>query len=358
MRSHYQIIISLLVLFTMAFTSVFGQIAIDNKPKTVIDFKRPIKVGLVLSGGGAKGLAHIGVLKILEQEGIYVDYVGGTSMGGLVGGLYASGYSPDELDSITRSMPWKKLLSDVSERTDLPLDEKKGTDEFILNLPVRGFVPGLPKGLKKGQLILNYINKLTWSVVDIKEFDKMPIPFYCVATELETGDSYVIDKGNFAKALRATMSIPSVFEPVTINGKVLIDGMIVNNFPVDVMNKNDDVDFIIGVDVGSPLYKADEISSILDILEQTSSYHGVKQFKENLGYTDLYLQPVVSDLSSVDFDDVEAIIKRGEDVALANIEAIRKLAKRIKNNKKKFEDFRENRKSEMVYISKIEIVGS
>ncbi len=366
MRYHYQLIISLVFIFSIVNSSVFCQVDID----TIIDVstkvitptlfspnKEVIRVGLVLSGGGAKGLAHIGVLKVLEKEGIYVDYVGGTSMGGLVGGLYAAGYSPYELDSITRSMPWNKLLSDISERTDLPLDEKKELDEFILNLPVKGFVPGLPKGLKKGQLVLNYINKLTWSVVDIKEFDKMPIPFYCVTTDLESGDAYVLDSGNFAMALRATMSIPSVFEPITIDNKVLIDGMVVNNFPVDIMAKNDEVDFIIGVDVGSPLYKAEEISSIFDILEQTSSYYGLEQFHKNVAKTDLYLKPVVADLSAMNFDDVEAIIKRGEDIALANIDTIRKLAKRIRNNKRKYESFRENKKSEMVYISKIEIEG-
>ena len=317
----------------------------------------PIRVGIVLSGGGAKGLAHIGVLKVLEREGIYVDFVGGTSIGGLVGGLYASGYSPDELDSITRSMPWDKLLSDESERRDLPMDEKRDMDEYILRLPVNGFVPGLPKGLKTGQLVFNYINKLTWSVSEIQDFSKMPIPFYCVATKLETGDTMVLDKGNFSLALRATMSIPSIFEPVMIDSVVLIDGMIVNNFPVDVMRQNPDVDFIIGVDVGSPLYKANEITSILDILEQTSSYHGYDRFIKNVELTDLYLKPDVDDLSSLDFSDVGKIIQYGEDIANKNIVKIRALAKKVRDNKEKFEKFRTHEKSNMIYISDVNIEG-
>ncbi|MCK5846494.1 MAG: patatin-like phospholipase family protein [Bacteroidales bacterium] len=358
---HLYILIFFLLAFSYLSIQSFAQEIKDtvntSTMHTINSMDEPIRIGLVLSGGGAKGLAHIGVLKVLEEEGIYVDYIGGTSMGGLVGGLYASGYSPWELDSITKSMPWTKLMSDESERSDLTLDEKKSKDQYLMSLPVTGFVPGLPKALRAGQLVLNYINKLTWPVADIKDFSKLPTPFFCVATKLETGDTMVLKNGELAVALRSTMSIPTIFEPVKYQGEVLIDGMMVNNFPVDVMKMNPDIDFIIGVDVGSPLLKVEEITSILGILEQTSSYHAYNRFLQNVKLTDLYLKPNVEDISALDFEDVEKVISRGEEIARANIDMIRALAKKARDNKAQYEKTREEKKPEMINLSEVIIDG-
>lgn len=317
----------------------------------------PLRVGLVLSGGGAKGIAHIGVLKVLEEEGIYVDYVGGTSMGGLIGGLYASGYSPAELEELVKNMPWSKLLADEPVRRDLPLDEKIDYDEYLMSLPVVGFVPGLPKGLKRGQLVLNYISKLTWNVADIDNFEDLPIPYFCVATKLENGDTMVIDKGNLPIAMRATMSIPSVFEPIEVNGEFVIDGGLVNNFPVDIMLEKTGVDYVIGVDVGAPLYKAEEITSIVSILDQTSSFHGQERFRSNKRLTDLYIQPDITGLSALSFEDIDSIILRGEVAARAYIAEIRSLSKSMNDNKLKYTTFRSEKRSDTVYISSIDIKG-
>ena len=317
----------------------------------------PLRVGLVLRGGGAKGIAHIGVLKVLEEEGIYVDYVGGTSMGGLIGGLYASGYSPAELEELVKSMPWAKLLADEPVRRDLPLDEKIDYDEYLMSLPVVGFVPGLPKGLKRGQLVLNYISKLTWNVADINNFEELPIPYFCVATKLENGDTMVIDKGNLPIAMRATMSIPSVFEPIEVNGEFVIDGGLVNNFPVDIMLEKTGVDYVIGVDVGAPLYKAEEITSIVSILDQTSSFHGQEKFRSNKRLTDLYIQPDITGLSALSFEDIDSIILRGEVAARAYIVEIRSLSKSMNDNKLKYTTFRSEKRSDTVYISDIDIKG-
>jgi NTE family protein len=339
-----------LFLFVFTFISVEGQ---NQKSQ----LKDRIKVGLVLSGGGAKGIAHIGVLKVLEEEGIYVDMVGGTSMGGLIGGFYASGYSPEQLREVSNNMPWSKLLSDDPERSDLTIDEKKDKDGYLLSLPLKGFIPGLPKGLIKGQLILNYINKLTWDVANIHDFSKLPLPFYCVATKLENGDTMLLDKGDLPLALRSTMSIPSVFEPVVYNGVSVIDGGLVNNFPVDIM-LDKGADFIIGVDVGAPLYKADEISSILDIMDQTSSYHNQSRFKQNKDLTDIYIQPDITGLTAFSFDvPVDSLIKLGEDAARAHIDEIRALAKRIKNRKAEFEAIRAKHRSDTIFVKGVQIVG-
>ena len=351
-------LLTALLLLSFIGYSQLNSDTINAKAISIIEgLDAPIKVGLVLSGGGAKGLAHIGVLKVLEEEGIFVEYIGGTSMGGLVGGLYASGYSPWELDSITKSMPWEKLMSDKPERSDLPIEEKKSMDQYLLSLPVKGFVPGLPKGLRAGQLVLNYINKLTWPVADINNFSELPIPFFCVATKLVSGDTMVLKNGDLALALRSTMSIPTVFEPVVYNNHVLIDGMMVNNFPIDIMKMNPDVDFIIGVDVGSPLLKVDEITNILSILEQTSSYHAYDRLLKNIELADLYLKPEVDDISALAFDSVGKIIDLGEDIARANIDAIRALAKKIKDNKKKFKNDRKVVKPNMIYISEVNVKG-
>ncbi len=343
-----------ILLFVISFI-FFNVNAQSQKSKKRINHH--IKVGLVLSGGGAKGIAHIGVLKVLEEEGIYVDMVGGTSMGGLIGGFYASGYSPEQLRNISNNMPWDKLLSDDPERSDLSVDEKKDVDGYLLRLPLKGFIPGLPKGLIKGQLILNYVNKLTWNVANIHDFSKLPIPFFCVATKLENGDTMLLDKGDLPLALRATMSIPSVFEPVVYNGVSVIDGGLVNNFPVDIM-KDKGADFIIGVDVGAPLYKADEINSILDIMDQTSSYHNQSRFKANKALTDIYIQPDITGLTAFSFDvPVDSLIKLGEMAARAHIDEIRALAKRIKNREAEIEALRKIHRSDTIYIQGIQIRG-
>ena len=306
-------------------TFTFELNAIDSNMK-------PMSIGLVLSGGGAKGLAHIGVLKVLEREGIPIDYIGGTSMGGLVGGLYAAGYTPEQLDVISHDLPWKKLLADEKERRDLSAQEKYDFDRYLLSLPMTGFIPGLPKGLKEGQLVINVLNKLTWSVNDINDFSELPTPFFCIATDIETGDTVLIEHGDLPKSLRATMSIPSIFNPIEINGKTVIDGGIVNNFPVDVMLAKG-LDYVIGVDVGAPLYKENEITSVLNILDQISSFHQQDRYHTNVKLTDLYINPDINGLSAMSFDDVTDVVKRGEVAAMLHIDEIRKLASEIKKQR-------------------------
>ncbi len=317
---------------------------------------RPMSIGLVLSGGGAKGLAHIGVLKVLEREGIPIDYIGGTSMGGLVGGLYAVGYTPEQLDKISHDLPWTKLLADEKERRDLTLQEKFDYDRYLLTLPMTGFIPGLPKGLKEGQLVINVLNKLTWSVNDISDFSKLPTPFFCVATDIETGDTVLIEHGDLPKSLRATMSIPSIFNPIEINGTTVIDGGIVNNFPVDIMLAKG-LDYVIGVDVGAPLYKEEEITSVFNILDQISSFHQQERYHQNVILTDLYIKPDINGLSAMSFGDVTDIIKRGEVAAMLHIDEIRKLAAEIKKQRTTTKRIVNLRTSDTIYVSEMQVDG-
>lgn len=297
--------------------------------KAQSDSTNTIHVGLVLSGGGAKGLAHIGVLKVLEREGIVVDYIGGTSMGGLIGGLYAIGYTPTQLVEICKRLKWNDLLLDQVNRADLPIDEKSMLNTYIISLPLIGYIPTLPKGLKKGQRIVNEITRLCWRASGYQDYSTFPTPFFCVGTNIENGKEVVFDKGYLPNSLRSTMSIPTVFEPYDVEGNLMVDGGIVNNYPVDIMLKKG-LDYIIGVDVGADLYKSDEISSIIDILDQTSSFYQRQKFESNVRLTDLYLRPDISGIGILDFDDIDKIIKRGEDIAMAHIDEIRALAKELR----------------------------
>ena len=186
--------------------------------------KKDLKVGLVLSGGGAKGLAHIGVLKVLEEAGIRIDYIGGTSMGATVGAMYASGYSANELDSIFRSLDFDKLLQDKISRRSKSLHERYLYDRYAVALPFNNFKVGLPRAVSKGQSIYNEFVKLLYSVNEIYDFSQLPIPFLCVATDIETGKGVVLENGFLPQAIKASGSFPSLFDLVEIDGKLLTDG--------------------------------------------------------------------------------------------------------------------------------------
>ncbi len=213
--------------------------------------KRP-KVGLVLSGGGAKGLAHIGVLRAMEKAGLTPDYITGTSMGSIVGGLYAIGYSADEIDSIVSTVDWDELLTNEIPLSDIAIEEKEYYGRYIAELPIEGVKVSLPKGLIEGQKLTELLTRLTRPAHGISDFSKFPIPFACVAANIETGLPEVLNKGFLPEAIRASMSIPTVFTPIEIDDKLLVDGGLVRNFPVqEVLDMGADI--VIGVFVSSDL---------------------------------------------------------------------------------------------------------
>ena len=210
------------------------------------------KIGLILSGGGAKGFAHIGVLKVLEQAGVKIDYIGGTSMGAVVGGLYASGYNATQIDSIFKNTNFDELLQDYIPRSSKSFFEKRNDEMYALALPVNKFKVGIPIALSKGMYNYNLLAKLTHKVRHIRDFNQLPIPFLCIATDIEKGEPVILDKGYLAQAMMASSAFPSLFSPVVIDGKLLIDGGVVNNYPVDEVRKMG-ADIIIGVDVQDDL---------------------------------------------------------------------------------------------------------
>ena len=204
-----------------------------------------LKIGLVLSGGGAKGMAHIGALKVIEEAGIKIDYIGGTSMGAIVGALYASGYSATQLDSIFRNINFSSLISDDLPRGVKTFYEKEDSERYALKLPFDNFKIAIPSGFSGGQNIYHELVRHLYHVKDINDFSKLPIPFVCIATDVETGEEVKLDHGYLPEAIMASGTLPSLFEPSTIRGQVLIDGGVVNNYPIDEVREMG-ADIIIG----------------------------------------------------------------------------------------------------------------
>ena len=289
------------------------------------DQKQPPKVGLVLSGGGAKGLAHIGVLKIIEEAGVKIDYVGGTSMGAIVGALYASGYSAKELDSIFRVTDFASLIQDNVPRSAKTFYEKDDSERYALGLPFNNFKVSFPQAISGGQNIYNELVRLLFHVKDVGNFNELPIPFVCIATNVETGEEVLLDSGYLPEAIMASGTFPSLFEPAEINGDILIDGGVVNNYPIHEV-KALGADLIIGVDVQHDLAKRESLSSATEILLQINNYRTVNDMKEKSAETDIYIRPDIDDFSVVDFEQSLAIIESGEKAGKAALDTLTALA--------------------------------
>lgn len=293
---------------SLVFLSQFG----FGQDKSV-ENTRP-KVGLVLSGGGAKGLAHIGVLKVIDSLGIKVDYIGGTSMGAVVGGLYASGYTANQLDSIFSKIDIDALLQDYTPRESKSFYEKRNDEIYALTLPFNNFRLGLPSGLSKGLYNFNLMSRLTQHVSDVRDFDKLPIPFLCIATDVETGEQIVLDEGILAQAIIASGALPTLYSPVEINGRLLIDGGVVNNYPIEEL-KNRGIDFIIGIDVQDGLKNREQLKDVTAVLSQINNFSMIEKMEGKRSLTNIYIKPDIKGFSVVSFDKGQEIIKKGNEKA-------------------------------------------
>lgn len=326
------------------------------------DERRP-KVGVVLSGGGAKGVAHIGILKVLEEAGMPIDYIAGTSMGAIIGGLYAIGWTTSELDSLVRNQDWAALLSDKLSRNDQLLAEKEAKDTYLLSVPLsltKKF--SIPSGVLAGQSVLNLLNEMTLGYHDDDlNFDSLPIPFACVAYDMVKGQEVVFRSGNLPRAIRASMSIPGAFVPVSLDGMALVDGGIYNNFPVDVVREMG-ADIVIGVDLASEKPVNEEtLQSFGGLFNQVTSILGRERYTENLKHVDLYLHPDVYPYSSSSFSAsaVDSLLLRGERCARQHWEDIVALQERVYTGS----DYMTSRKrilvndSDSLQVGTIEFVG-
>ena len=302
------------------------------------------KVGLVLSGGGAKGFAHIGVLKELEKSGVQIDYIGGTSMGAIVGGLYASGYSADQIRNIIEKTDFVKLLQDYIDRNDISFFEKEHGEKYAISLPIKEKKVGLPLGLSKGQNVLNYLIELLAPVDYIDNFSKLPIPFFCVATDIEKGEVVTLDNGSLPLALRASAAFPSLLNPVEINNRLLVDGGVVNNFPVDIMKKKG-VDIIIGVNVQGELLKTDKLSSVASLLMQIINFQMYQKSDKQIELLNVYLRPDLKEYNVISFDEKDKILKEGIKNAQEYTNVFDSIAKlQPRKKKRKIIKFKKNQK--------------
>jgi len=282
--------------------------------------KQP-KIGLALSGGGARGAAHIGVLRELEKQNIHIDYIAGTSMGAIIAGLYASGMNADQIDQAYNGIDWENVLNDSTPRQELSMRRKFDQEIFQLDKKI-GVKDGkieLPAGVIRGQKLELELQKLLMHVADVVDFDQLPTPFRAVASDIASNQAVIIGSGSIAQALRASMAVPGVFTPVTIDGKLLVDGGITNNLPVDVVRQMG-AEIVIAVDIGSQLLKMDETVSVITIAEQLTNILVRRTTDEQIAtlkVNDVLIVPDLGDFSSGDFTGSPSLIMKGEQAAQA-----------------------------------------
>lgn len=296
-----------------------------------------LKLGLVLSGGGAKGFAHIGVLKVFEEENIPITLITGNSIGTIVGALYSIGYSAQDIEEFTKKQDWGVLLSDGVERRLKSRFKQNFEHKYFLKLGINKEEKKLsfPSGLIVGNNILNVLCGNTVAFHDSINFSELPIPFYCVAYNLDTGKEEVLDQGYLAKAMLASMAFPGVFSPIKIDDMILLDGGIINNFPVNVA-KDKGADIIIGVDLKQVIDKGTQLESFPSIVKEIVVNIEVDKHNENVALADVVINPKLDGVSTFNFEkiSIDSIIKIGEMAAREQLPKIRELIKNknIKQN--------------------------
>jgi NTE family protein len=300
-----------------------------GEPQQATQSSRP-KIGLVLGGGGARGSAHVGVLKVLEELHIPIDYIAGNSMGAIVGGLYAEGMTPDQIQHELETIDWDDVFSDEPPRPDRTFRRKRDDDTYAVKARL-GYSDGkvkFPFAIVQGQKFDLELSRLTLPADNIHDFNQLPIPFHAVATDIETGRAVVLQSGDLALAIRASMAVPGAFAPVEIDGKLLVDGLVSNNVPVDVARAMG-ADIVIVVDVGSGLYKRDEINGVLDVVAQLTnilSDRNVDQQLATLKPTDILIRPALGKMSASDFSKADEGIIKGKEAAQAVLPALKHLS--------------------------------
>ncbi|MCP5381542.1 MAG: patatin-like phospholipase family protein [Kordiimonadaceae bacterium] len=290
--------------------------------------KEKPKIGLVLSGGGARGAAHVGVLKVLEENHIPIDMIAGTSFGAIIGGLYASGYSADELEEIIKNIDWQETLSNSAPRKQKSFRRKKDDDGFLIKFKV-GLKDGkikLPSGLITPNNLRLLFAELLNKKTQTDDFSKLSIPFRAVATNLENGEEVILKNGNLASAIVASMTVPALFPPVELNGTLLVDGGIANNIPINVA-RDMGADIIIVVDVTTPLLKKEEITSFASVLDQLTSLQSHKTSDKliaTLKDEDILIRPELDNIDFLDFDITTETIPKGVEAALSVLDHLKK----------------------------------
>lgn len=289
-------------------------------------------VGYAFSGGGARGFAHIGVLKVLEEEGLKPNCISGSSIGAIIGALYAMGYTPTEIEQLCLGIDWEYLTRDLHQRQELYIGQKRwlpyGNVEFELN---DRWVPQLPSSVFVGNRINLELFRITAAASQTRDFLCLPVPFACNATDLISGKPHVFTEGSLMQALRASMSIPSLVKPFEINGDIYIDGGVSQNLPIDLLHQMG-AEKVIGIKVNSTLRNRNNLNNLVEILDQTINIGITRNLHENLEDCDLLLEPDLSGFSNTDYRKLREIINAGETAARAQIEQIRMLKAQLTNS--------------------------
>ena len=286
--------------------------------------RRP-RIGLVLSGGGAHGIAHIGVLKVMEEAGLRPDYITGVSMGSIIGGMYSLGYSADSLQKIFKRINWKQILSNKIPENKVIFLEKSHFSNSIFSLPLSSRKFTLPSGLINGQQVENTLSYYAWPAADINDFSKLPIPFLCVATDIINYKKIDLTSGYLSDAIRASFSVPSIFTPLKIDSMLLLDGGLIRNFAASEA-KDMGADILIGSYVGFEGYKADKLQSVSGIMEQIAMFRSLSDFENEKKLVNVLIKPETEGFSIFEFTNVDSLIQRGYKAALPFKKYFRKLA--------------------------------
>lgn len=278
-----------------------------------------LTIGLVLSGGGARGAAHVGVIKVLEELRIPVDYIAGTSMGAIVGGLYASGMDAGGLVAIIESSDWSALLSDRPPRSQRSFRRKSDDNGFLVDFDIGIINSGLvfPEGFIQGQNLEIALKRMALPVISIDDFDDLPIPFRAIATDIVSGEAVILNSGDLATAMRASMSAPGIFKPVRREGRILVDGGVANNLPVQVV-RDMGADVLIVVDVGFPLLAEEQLDSALGVTRQMLTILINARAQDQIRLmtsSDILISPNLGDFGSQDFQQLAMALRLGEEKA-------------------------------------------
>ncbi|NPD44428.1 MULTISPECIES: patatin-like phospholipase family protein [unclassified Lentimicrobium] len=321
------------------------------------DVENP-RIGLVLSGGGARGFAHIGVIKVLEEEGIDVELIGGTSMGAVVGGLYSMGYSISEIEKMALTQDWDLVLNDKVSRRDLGIYEKLDSERYVFSLGLKGRKLSIPPGLVYGQNVMLMLTTLSNPVYHVESFSDLDKPFFCMATDLLSGQAIKLDTGNIALAIRASMSVPSAFAPVKWGPYYLVDGGIIDNFPAKEVKKLG-ADYLIGVDIQTPLYPQEDITNLVQVLSQSIFLSGEDNYEKNLELIDLFIKPEIDPFTAMDFNRADSLIARGERKARQMVPQIRAFLDSISFKREKVRGDQDAFPSmDVLYVDHVKFIGN
>lgn len=323
---------------------------------SVAQIDDPVKVGLTLSGGGAKGLAHIGILQAIDSAGLKVEGITGTSMGAVVGSLYAIGYSGKEIEHLARQLDWNDLFLTVPKLKEVGFLQKDEYGKYPIQIPLEKGKIKAYTGILEAQGIWKEFGKLYFPVYDVKDFSKFNIPFECIATDLVTGQAVVLREGDIISAIRASMAIPSVFTAVDYKGTKLVDGGVVRNFPVDNL-KDFGVNYFIGVNLSIGLHNVDKLKSPIDVLLQIAFFSDAKSFSDQRELCNILIEPDIGDFSAGSFNSADSIIDLGIAEGLKYYPYFKKLADSLNHTQSKVQITERLPTAKKIVLDDIQVSG-